>query len=194
MATILDVSILSHFSTIFTFLLVFVIVFGMLELFKFLGDDKRSLHAIIALCIGFLVIFSSGTVKLIQAFTPWFFVIILLIFLLIFAARMFGLSEKQVTEAFYNQPYMVWILILTVVILLFSLGGAFGQQSLEKGGNNETVQVSGNTTIGEPGSTSTSSFSQNVYNTLYHPKMLGLILVMLVAVIAALLLTIKEGP
>ena len=196
MATFLDVSVLSHFSSIFTFLLIFVIVFGMLEVFKVFGSERRSLNAMIALCVGFIVLFSTNVVTVIQTFTPWFTLLIIIIFLMMFAARMFGLSESDVRAGFYNQPFMTWIIILSVVILLFSLGAGLGQQSLEAGqGKNLTGPVATlNGTTASPGSTATTSFSQNLYNTLYNPKILGFILVMLIAVIAALLLTVDHGP
>ena len=187
MATFLDISILGHFTSVFTFLLVFVIIYGMLELFKVFGDGHRGLHAIIALAIGFIVIFSNGVVAVIQTFTPWFTLLILVIFFILFAVRMFGAGQGDIkSELMKESTITTWSIILTVVILLFSLGAGFGQTSLEQtkpGGTNVTAT---NTTSG---SVSSSSFNQNLYNTLYHPKVLGLILIMMIAIIAMLFLT-----
>jgi hypothetical protein len=196
MATFLDVSILGHFTAIFTFLLVFVIVFGMLEVFKLFGEGHRGLHAMVALAIGFIVMFSQGVVTVIQTFTPWFTIVIMLIFFIIFAVRMFGISAAEVTAGFHNNSVILtFILIFAAIIILFSLGAGFGQSSLESGATPGTVANTVNTTnvTAEPGSTATNSFSQNLYNTIYNPKVLGLILVMMIAVIAMLFLTSKEG-
>jgi hypothetical protein len=167
-------------------------------MFKMFGDGHRGLNAIIALCIGFIVIFSSGVVKVIQTFFPWFTMIILVVFLLIFAARMFGLSEGDVKAGFYNNPFMTWILIFSAVVLLFSLGAGFGQKTLEEGQGVNLTEAQGTVTTqgtnATPGATNTLSFSQNLYNALYHPKVLGMILIMLVVILAMLFLTTKEGP
>ena len=198
MATFLDFSILGSFTSIFTFLLVFVIVFGLLETFKMFGEEHRGLNAIIALCIGFILLFSKGVVAVIQTFFPWFTLLILVVFLMIFAARMFGLSEGDVKAGFYNNPFMTWILIFGVLILLFSLGAGFGQTTLEAGQNqNLTTPEATVTTTGQnatAGATNTLSFSQNLYNTIFHPKVLGMILIMLVVILAMLFLTTREGP
>jgi len=198
MATFLDISLLGHFTSIFTFLLVFVIVFGMLSMFKMFGEGHNGIYAIIALCIGFIVIFNAGVVTVIQTFTPWFTMLIIVIFLLIFASRMFGLSEGDVKAGFYGNPYMTWILIFSAIILLFSLGGAFGQKTLEQSqGTNLTTPQAGatfNGTAAQPGATNTQSFNQNLYNTIYHPKVLGMVLIFLVVILAMLFLTTREGP
>ncbi len=206
MATFLDISILTHFTSVFTFLLVFVIVFGLLEVFKVFGDARKGLHAIIALAIGFMVILSKGVTTVVQTFTPWMMVLILLAFFMLFLVRMFGLGEKDIKEGFYkNAPIMTWIIILTLVVLLYSMATAFGQESLEKGPGvklNATEETTTTTTTDADGNivttttasaTNTNDFMQNLYNSFYHPKVLGLILVMLIAVIAMLFLTVKEG-
>jgi hypothetical protein len=200
MATFLDVTLLTPFTTIFTFLFIFVIIYGMLEVFKVFGEGRRGIHAIIAISVAFVVILSKGVVAVVQTFTPWFFIVILLIFFILFAVRMFGVSTESITKGFHdNTAILIFILIFSGIILLFSLGAGFGQQSLEDGGQgtqgtqNTTVSTGTPSTVGQPGSTDTGDFNQNMYNTLYHPKVLGLILIMLVVVMAMLLLTSKGG-
>jgi 4-amino-4-deoxy-L-arabinose transferase-like glycosyltransferase len=188
MATFIDISILQNFSSIFTFILVFVILYAMMETVKALGEDKKSLHAIVAVIIAFLVSMSSGVVAVIQNFTPWFTMLILIIFFILFAVRMFGVSNSKITDAFHNNSsILTWIIILTAVILLFSLGSGFGQKTLEQGqtGGSTVSVASGNTTV----PTNTGSFNQNLYNTLYHPKVLGLILIMIIVLISMIFLT-----
>lgn len=173
----------------------------MLELFKIFGDGHKGLHAIIALAMGFIVIYSKGVVNVIQTFTPWFTILILVIFFILFAVRMFGATDKDIGMELKKDGVIVtWIIIFTVIILLFSLGSGFGQKSLEEGVGGTTVTTTGESMnvstngTGIGGSTATPDFNQNLYNTLFHPKVLGLILVMLLAVIAMLFLTGSEGP
>lgn len=195
MATFLDISILSNFVSVFTWFLVFVIVYGMLELFKVFGEGHRGLHGIIAIAMAFIVIFSKGVVAVIQTFTPWFTILILIIFFILFAVRMFGATDKDIRDELKSGTTITtWIIILTVVILLFSLGAGFGQDTLQESPGvtpGTYVNASTNLTV-EPGSTATPNFNQNLYNTLFHPKVLGLILIMLTAVLAMLFLTGTE--
>ncbi len=201
MATFLDISILSHFVSVFTFLLVFVIVFGMLEVFKVFGEGKKGLHAIIGVSIGLIFMFSSGVTAVIQTFMPWFTILILVIFFILFAVRMFGVSQKDISESVTEGGALTWILIFTAVIVLFSLGAGFGQKSLQEGPgsaavNTTTTTQTSTTTVNNQtvatGSTSTGDFNQNLYNTIYHPKVLGLILIMVIVILAMLFLTVKE--
>jgi hypothetical protein len=193
MATFVDISILQNFSSVFTFILVFVLIYATLETTKALGSDKKSLNAIIAMIIGFLVSMSSGVVAVIQSFTPWFTMVVIIIFFILFAVKMFGVSNETITATFMKKSsIMTWILIVTAIVLLFSLGSGFGQKTLEQGqkGGTTISVATGNTTA----PTDTSNFSQNLYNTLYHPKVLGLILIMLMVVIAMLFLTDADRP
>jgi len=188
MGVFLDVSIIKNFSAVFTFILVFVIIYGLMQSLKLLGENKNGAHALIAVVVAFLVSMSTGVTTVLQTFTPWFTILIIVIFFILFAVRLFGVKTEDITKTFMNKTsIMTWILILTAVIILFSLGAGFGQTSLEEGqhSGNTTSVVSGNTTV----PTDTGSFSQNLYNTLYHPKVLGLILIMLIVVIAMMFLT-----
>jgi len=188
MATFLDVSIIKNFSAIFTFILVFVVIYGLLQMVKLMGEGRNGAHALIAVVIAFLVSISSGISIFIQTFTPWFTVVIIIIFFILFAVKVFGVTDAKIAETFQNRSaILTWILIATVIIVLFSLGAGFGQETLEQGQTNGTaISIeSGNTTT----PTDTGSFSQNLYNTLYHPKILGLILIMLIVVLAMLFLT-----
>ena len=168
-----------------------------MEIFQIFGEGRRGLHAIIAMCAGFIVLFSTGVVSFIQTFTPWFTMVILVIFFILFAVRMFGVKAEEITQGFFNNPsILTWIIIFTVVIILFSLGSGFGQQSLNSGqgtGNVSQVTATG-PPIATPGSTNTTNYNQNLYNTIFHPKVLGMLLIFLIVVIGMLLLTSKEGP
>ncbi len=205
MATFLDLSILSNFVSIFTFLLVFILIFGLLEVFKVFGEGRKGLHAMVAVCIGFIVMLSKGFTGFMTTFTPWITILIVVIFFILFAVRMFGIGEKDLADAMRNDSTIYTVILIAVgLILLFSIGIGFGQQTLDTttpgtSGTTETVTNSGgtSTTVVDNktqvvGSTNTSDFSKNFYNTLYHPKVLGLMLIMILVVMAMLFLTAKE--
>lgn len=208
MATFLDVSILSNFVSIFTFLLVFVLLFGLLEVFKIFGDGKKGIHAMIAFCVGLIVMFSKGFTGFMTTFTPWMTILIVVIFFILFAVRMFGVTDKDLTSAIKADSTIYTVILIAVgLILLFSISAGFGQQSLDEtqkaggasgpsigtgtGPSGTSTTVVDNRTQ-KVGATNTSDFSQNFYNTLYHPKVLGLMLIMILVIMAMLFLTVKE--
>ena len=91
------------------------------------------------------------------------------------------------------------------------MAAVFGQQSLDEGygpgdsGVGEGGQVSLDETgevisVGAPGyqyagtSTATGSFGNNLAATLYHPKTLGVIFILLIATLSGAMLTGKMTP
>ena len=210
MATFLDIGLFSYFSVIFSFLLVFVVVFGLLEYIKIFGSENKGWHAIIALSIAALTLMSGLALKFLTFVTPWFLMFFFVIFFIIFAVRMFGVGEKDMIGVIKDSSTWPWILVFSIIIVLFGLGNAIGQTALEQGPGQAVVQGSGTsgtgtidttgtnsdsaasagtstTTTGTAagtGSTATSSYSTNVYNTIFHPKVLGLIFMLLIATIS----------
>ena len=196
MAAVVNTGLLGNFSLIFTFLLVYVIIYGILEATKPFGGEKKGVHAMVAAAMGILVILSPTLVTMLNVMVPWFLILILFIFFVLFIMKMFGGESvdftKKVTE---GRRIPTWIVIVSAAILLFGLAKSLGGQTLEKGqwdtsDVNGTEPMSGedlknlenSNTTGS--SVATSDFETNVVNTLVNPKVLGLILIMLVAVFA----------
>jgi len=212
MATFLDLGVFSYFSVIFTFLLVYVIVFGTLEWgrpFGKLGDEKtaRGLHAIIALAVAAMAVMSPSIVRMINFTVPWFLIMALVAFFIIFVVKMFGGEKLDLHKAVTSSSRIyTWIIVFTIVILIFGFGHAFGSETLEKGqwetsppgneeaggvtsqpssGVDEFIETTGVGNADVSGSrVATSDFGTNVLNTLVHPKVLGLILIMVIGVFA----------
>ena len=59
MATFLDIGLIENFGVIFVILLVFLILFGLLEYMKAFGEGRRGLHALIALVVALLFLVSK---------------------------------------------------------------------------------------------------------------------------------------
>ena len=59
MATFLDIGILKNFSIVFTWLLIYVVVFGFLEWKSPFGKDKKPFHVMVAFAIAFARIASA---------------------------------------------------------------------------------------------------------------------------------------
>src|SRR6056297_3820411 len=126
MATFLDIGLLGAVSSIFMVILIFVIMYGFLSWTKPFGDKNQGLYALIAFGFAIISMSSKGFVTLISVITPWFFTLIFVGFFILFLLMMFGLKQKDLVAG-ASPELRVWVIILTVVILLFGLGAAFGQ-------------------------------------------------------------------
>lgn len=228
MATFLDVSVLQHFSTLFVFLLVFVVVYGFLLMSKIFakGNEEiagsRGLYAIIALTAAFFVSVSGGAAAVVSTMTPWFGVFIIFLFLIFFAFKMFGVDETQFQNVVKMKEVYWSILVVAILIVIASFSSSFGQNLLND--NSEIVTNPGapNTVVmqenngvtpnqsttsnrltmtdiniqerqTEQGSTATSDFGSNVLNTIIHPKVLGMLLLLFIAFFAIIFMTSTQN-
>ncbi len=161
MATFLDVTLLGGAKVVFTFLLVYIIVWGLLVWIKPFGKSvPAGPYAIIALVCAFFAVI-SGTVRyLIEYMTPWFLFLVLFIFFTLFVIRMFNVSEDNLFSIISRSSVHIFILVIIAIIMLFGLASAFGQRSLEatQGGSGGQVShfppgYTSDPSIGEGGDT-----------------------------------------
>ncbi len=159
MATILDVSLLKFFLPAFTFLLILVLSFAMLKkTTKF--DDKLSWVA--AFSIAAIALFSGKTIELINFITPWFVVIFVFLFL-VFISLMFW-DEK---------PEKIWstlggvntIVIIGILILVIGISQVFGPVFSPYTPGGPTEKTIGGETL----------------RTIFHPRVLGAIFILIIA-------------
>lgn len=207
MATFLDLALFEHMSSVFIFLFVFLIVYAFLSMTKIFKDvgGHNGIYAIIALVVAFMSSFSSGFVAVIMTMTPWFTVIIIFLFLVFFVVKMFSTDDKLL-EGLIKQGAVKWIMIIIfAIILLVSISNAFGQKVLEdtqgpttvvESTPSETVYTSDTTTTTTTtqSGVATNDFSTNMTQTLFHPKVLGMLLVVLIAFFTVLLLARTSEP
>lgn len=210
MATFLDVSILGFFGVVFSFLLVFVIIFGLLSLVKPFGDKQAGIYGIIAIAFAILSVSNINVLRMIAFVTPWFFILIFIGFIILFALMIFGWKMEDIAERATKTNMKTYVIVIIVVVIIFGVGNAFGQETLEAGtgqtgsgtsnttitNNDAIVQNPGNlpdirntATPGTPESTATDDFGTNVLNTLINPQVLGMILIILVGAFAMFFLT-----
>jgi len=132
MATFLDISLLGGAKVIFTFLLVYVIVWGMLVWIKPFGKDMPTgPYALIGLLAGFFTVISGTARYVIEYMTPWFLFLILFLFFVLFIVRMFNVNEGNLFGIISNPTVYTIIIVFILIILFFALGSAFGQKTLE---------------------------------------------------------------
>ena len=76
MVTVLDVGLIQAFDIIFPVLLVFALVFAVLQKTKVIGDSV-GINSIIAVAVAFMVMLSDTLVQMISFMVPWFVVVII---------------------------------------------------------------------------------------------------------------------
>lgn len=184
MATFLDIGLAQHFSVIFTVLLVFVLIFAILEKTKMFGE-KKGIHSLIALSIALMMLFMPGIIQVVAIMAPWFVVIFLLIIFFYMLLLAFGVSWDKImdyTMKEWDTPHW-FLLIIGLVILIGALGAVYGGAMLPYSQDN-TAAAAANESM----TTNTGDFNQNVGRVIFHPKTLGLVFLLMVGSLAIKLL------
>ncbi len=181
MASFLDITLLNEFSNIFVILFVFTATYGVLMFRKPLGGDK-GVNALLAFAVSLIFIFSQDAIDIIKDTVPWFIILMI--------ALVFVLIVTQSVGSSLPEPLLkslgTWILVISIFILLLNISLRIGQEAGPFLGNgNQTVDPD-NVQAGEGGDVATGSYAQNLGATLFHPKVLGMMLVLLVGVFAVL--------
>ncbi len=171
MATLLDVGLFEHFGPVFTFLLIFVIVYGVLTKAKFFGDETESLNAIIAISLAAITMFFAPAVDLIAAAAPWFVFLLIFTFFVLLVIMGFGIPGSQITDIMKKDKVITWVIVsFSIAILLLSLSQVFGSY------------ISG-------GEEAENEFNQDLRDVIFHPKIMGAAFILLVAAFAIKLLS-----
>jgi hypothetical protein len=192
MASVLNLSLLEGFGPIFLFLLIFAVMYGVMSWTKLFGTTKW-VHAIVAVVVAFIILLTEKAVIVIKTMIPWFIVLFVMLIFTIIAFKIFGAKDDWIMTGVTENGTLKWALIVvSLVIFAFSLSAAYGQESLQITQGSGTV-VNESITLGNPGTTTgttnTGSFSNNMGQAIYNPKMLGFILIMLIAVFTVSQLT-----
>ena len=208
MAAVIDVGFLQNFSHIFAFLLIFTMTYGVLRVTNIFGG-RVTIDVFLAFILGIVSLFSSLVVKTITRAAPWFVVLMIFAVFILMVFRMFGYPEDMIVKG-TNVRMIAWFLIF--LCLMISLGSFFSVLAEEKGGvpgpgqivTVETIQAgytAPNLAPGEiitttegvkraltqPGQPTTQK--SEFWNTLFHPNVLGLGVLMLIGLFAALRLS-----
>lgn len=171
MATPLDTGLLQKFDIIFPFLLVMVLVYvvlGRVSWFK----DKQAFCFVIAFALGIMTIFSRVAVRTINMMAPWFVLLFIFMILVLMAYMAFGVKEETIldtiTKGKYATDFAYWILALVLIIGIGSLTTVISEEQ----GFTSTTGTTEAPATGE---------KAGFWETIFHPKILGLALLMLVA-------------
>ena len=173
MVSPLDISALKQFSGIFPFLFVLVLVYAILSQTSWF-KEKQGMAALIALIAAFMTLFSTIAIKTINLMAPWFvlFVTFIILFMLVF--MVFGYDIKTITEFITSGEYGIgiWAMAIMIVIGVGSLVAVVNEEVGFKGLTEGNVSMSGEQPASE---------QYGFWQTLFHPKILGMALVLMVA-------------
>lgn len=184
MVTVLDTGLIQSFDIVFPFVLVWAIVFALLHKTGVIGSEKAAgINAAIATAAAFMVLLSRTVIDLINFMLPWFTVAIIFFVLLILIFKTFGLKDATLESVLHKEQVYWAILGVVLVIMIAGLASVFGQSVLEAGEGavpSDSVQEGG---------VATGDFQANIFATLFHPKVLGLIIIFTIAIFAVALLS-----
>ncbi len=169
MATFLDVTGLQHFSNLFAFLFVWLIIYALLAYTKAIGDNHL-IHALIGLIIGLFALFSPIVTGAIIHIAPWFALILVFGMLIMVAGNMFGTTGIGVSPGLKGVILTLLIMVLVVGVLSYVRGQLSVPEEI----------------------TEKSDFSK-ITNVLFHPKFIGMVFILMVAVFTIALLTSKQA-
>ena len=178
MATFLDIGLLQHFQVIFPFIFVFATVFALLEFVKPFGKETdRGIHSLIAVCVAGMLLFSPQMIDMINFMAPWFVLLILFILFLLMIFRFAGTPEKDVIAVMSKWDTIHWfILIFGIIIVIAAAGKVYGPGLLSLSANGTPAQEIANVTPKTP-----ETFGENVWAVIFHPKIVGLLFILLIA-------------
>ena len=167
----LDISLLQFFMPVFSFLLIFAIVYAVMEKFKLLGDSK-AIKLTISFSIALIFLFSTKALTFVRELIPWFVVLLVLIFI-VFAMLMFmGVSEDTLSEASKN-PGVYWVVFAILIIgMLVVIGKVFGP--LGESSNEEVIDDEGNVV----------KQAESPLKVIFSAKVFGALVLLLIAVFA----------
>ncbi|MDP7506255.1 MAG: hypothetical protein QF362_02305 [Candidatus Woesearchaeota archaeon] len=187
MATPLDVGLVKQFSIILPFLLTFVIVYGSLLYTKSFGENK-SLIGAIAVIAGFVVIISPTIREMIDTMVPWFLFVFIFIFFSLMVFKVFGATDSDVMSLLHareGRTIVTWFITISVIIGIGSLSYVLGQKGGTPFGYDEDENV---IETGDPGDIGTKGKGA-FFSTLFHPKVLGIVVIFLIAMFTIMRLT-----
>ncbi len=163
MATILSTNLLQFIMPIILFIFIFSIFYAILIRIKVFSDNKP-LNSLIAFSVTILFLIIPEARLAIELATPWFVVFVVFGLLLITAFMILGVEAKTIKDLAEDNAVILGVVIGGMaLIFMFSLTQVFGNDVLRYPGQSE------------------STFFAIVKRTVLNPKILGLVVLMILA-------------
>ena len=173
MATFLDVTGLAQFSKLFVFVLVLLIVYVVIAVTRVFGESSKGIAWLVAFIIAILVIISPIATGAIAFISPWFALIFVFAIFSGIAVKILGGTDTGIESL----PALRAVLVVAIVIALVIGVLAYVRERTVLPGDNDT-----SSDVGE--------YTKSV-NIIFHPKILGGIAILIVAIFTIALLAGK---
>jgi len=184
MASVLDVSLLGFFQPIFILLIVFALVYGILEKTEMFGKGKSILHLIIAICIALSTVVVKAVSGVLGTIFPWFVLLFTVVLFVFMIYGFLGVDSKKVFGLIGYTPLLLIMLAIVGGVLLITF-----QDKLSPYNPSETTTVSNVTTV--TNGTTVQTPTSETLKTLTNPRLLGALLLLGLTALSAKLIVDK---
>ncbi|OIO65713.1 hypothetical protein AUJ68_02270 [Candidatus Woesearchaeota archaeon CG1_02_57_44] len=167
---------------------------GVLTHYKPFGD-KFPGYWVIAAVVAFFTLYSPTVVGTITNMAPWFVMILMFFVFLIITYNLLGVEMDWIGQHVTATSGLKWaVFIIAVILFIMSISGSVGPK-LAKGEVSGTSDNIGSVIYndGTVATTQSQDFSQNVYAFFFHPKVLGMLFIMILAIATVGLMSSQKG-
>ncbi|MBS3172245.1 hypothetical protein J4438_01525 [Candidatus Woesearchaeota archaeon] len=172
MATFWDIGTIEYITPVLIFVLVFVIIYAIMQKTKLLGGSSK-VDFMVALVLSLVALVSENTVKLISVLSGWYVLLLVAIILITLVLAVGAKGGDSLVDAIPKMPTLMSIAFyLSLVILVVSISHVFGP-------------------VFQPYSADADP-SWWALRTIFNPKVVGTVLIMLIALVVISKLT-KES-
>lgn len=200
MATPLDIGLLQNVQVIFPFLLILVVTFAVLT--KYMFKDKTGIAALIAFALAVMSISSNIVIKTINLMSPWFVLLVIFSLMVLLSYQAFGISEDHILSILKSKDYGIdfsyWMIALILIITIGSLVSVLSEEQGGVPGPGLSAGESGSGGYGTEGTKLVTSINKTggqeaaFFNTIFHPKVLGMAVVLLIGMFTMSRLMAKD--
>lgn len=174
MVTPLDTGLLGYVMPIFSFLLIYAVIYAILVKTKILGESN-TINSVVPLAIAIIFLLMPGAVSFINFVTPWFVVLVIVGFAVALLFLFLGVEQKTVRGWAHN-PTIYWTALIFMMIII--VGGL--------------IHVFGNF-FGQP-EASTGTIGSEVHWSIFHPKIVATVFILIIATFAVKFISEEVVP
>lgn len=173
MATLLDAGFLNFLLPVFSFLLIYAIVFGVLQKSKFLSEGA-STNTWVAFALSLLFLLAPGAIEFVSVIAPWFVVLVIIAFSFLLIFFFLGVKPETIENVAKNEASVRWtIIIISIIIIIVGLTSVFGP------------------IFGTPADTG-DAIGREVQRSIFDPQILTTVFILLIAGQAVRLISQKD--
>ncbi|OYT41017.1 hypothetical protein B6U80_02135 [Candidatus Pacearchaeota archaeon ex4484_26] len=176
----LNTTILKFFMPVFVFIFVFALMYALFKKTEILGDSPFPI-LVVSFVIAIIFVVTPTAFKFTNVITPWlivFIISLLFIFLILSWLDVYKLGGEGLAGAVGN-PWVAW-LVIGVILIIFIYAGI------------QTFGTLLNPFGSQTGGAGTGVIGSGIKNTLFHPAILGMALLFIIAAVTAWVIGIKS--